>query len=358
MTANDATAASGYFDEALRHTDSPELRTRIALDRVQLEQDAGRYERALEKLDAILQGLSTTSAAQRDITTQARLQRADLLRLLGRGSDARTDLSATLDWLVTFRPSLHPDVLKARLRLAELERTNGQPQKALEILQHARDEVTRMYGDSTPLLAALHNYEGNAFNSLERWEDAASAYRQAHTIWSRALGAEHPNIARVAFNLAQSLAMAGHVDEADTWFRRCLDIAAKAWAGNHPTRVLFTRIYADFLVQQHRPAAARAVLDPCLDATLGGDRSLNRGDLLGVSMALTLANDAGDRERVHRYGERLLRELRERNWMEKPEFTAALAAITASGQQLGAASSSQATRSDPLRRATPGDSAL
>jgi serine/threonine-protein kinase len=357
VTADNAAAAAGFFDEALRHAPSADLRTSIALDRVRLEQNAGRYERGLEQLDAILQGLSPTSPAQRDVLTQARLLRSDLLRLLGRGSDARTDLSATLDWLVTFRPGTHPDVLKARLRLAELERANGQPQKTLEILQRLRDEVTRMYGSATPLLAALHNYEGNALGDLQRYEDAAAAYRQAHDIWSKALGAEHPNIARAAFNLAQALALAGHVDEADTWYRRCLAIAEKAWAGNHPTRVLFARIYADFLVQQKRPAAARAVLDPCLDATLGGDRSLNRGDLLGVSMALSLASDAGDRARAQRYGERLLRELRERNWLDKPEFTAALAAITANGQQLGATQSSQAARTEPLRRPTPGDTA-
>ncbi|MEO8671779.1 MAG: protein kinase [Tahibacter sp.] len=352
VISGDAAAASRYLDEALALAATPELRDQIALDRIRIEQDAGRYEWALAQLDALLRGWMASAAAPRSRVVEARLLRADLLRVLGRPQDALIDLQQSLDWFATFRPPTHPDVIKGRMRLAELQRGTGNPQAALEILQASRESVTRLYGAQTPIVAALYNYEGNALDDLHRVDAAVAAYREAHRIWAATLGEAHPNVARVSFNLAQTLHEAAADAEADVWFRRTLEVAHRAWPGNHPSVVLFSRIYASFLVEKKREADALAVLVACLDVTIGGDRILNKGDLRGIALAVELAAKSRDAALVARYGKALLDELGSRNLLKESDFTAALAAYAASGDARESIDPSRRVAADPRRPST------
>ncbi len=88
--------------------------------------------------------------------------------------------------------------------------------------------------DNPQLLATANVALGNVLTTARRYADAAEHYRQAHGIYARALGPDHPRLALVAHNLGVVLRLDGRCVEALASFDEAIRIAAAAYPEDHP----------------------------------------------------------------------------------------------------------------------------
>ncbi len=121
------------------------------------------------------------------------------------------------------------DVTQARLWLlkAAIARRLGQNEPAEESLRRAQAACAGIWWSGAEVAGqdeVLENPGG---------EQSEAVFRNALTIWEKALGLDHPHVAASLFNLAQVCAGQGKLDEAEQLFLRALDIQRRLLGPNH-----------------------------------------------------------------------------------------------------------------------------
>jgi tetratricopeptide (TPR) repeat protein/predicted Ser/Thr protein kinase len=220
--------------------------------RVKARADAGRYQ------EAVALGLPLVIAAN---ATGYRPLAAELTQLLGdaeaQAGDAAT-ARTSLDQAAWLAEASHHDALAARawtslafvagylggdapagdraarqadaavLRIGDPPEARGRLELNLGAIAYGRGDApgaiahwelaralwTRALGDDHPDVARVLNNLGAVYGDVGRDEDATVALRRAITIWARAFGERHPLTARARHNLGAQLRQLGALDDA------------------------------------------------------------------------------------------------------------------------------------------------
>ena len=133
--------------------------------------------------------------------------------------------------------------------------SRGDPQSALT-LAPAADAVARLSGDDA-VLASLHNNLGAAHYRSGDAEAAERHFGEAVRLRSRALGDEHPAVARSLHNQVAALRTLDRVEDAAALVERIDAIVAVAYPAEHPKVADVRSLEAS--LASHRGDAATAV---------------------------------------------------------------------------------------------------
>ena len=91
-----------------------------------------------------------------------------------------------------------------------------------------------MLGEDHPLIASQLYNLASLCSSMGRRDEAESQFRRALDIWERTLGKSHPQVSRCLIGLAVLCKRRGRFAEAEQLYRRALAIAVKVRGTDHP----------------------------------------------------------------------------------------------------------------------------
>lgn len=209
----------------------------------------GDYVRANADLDRALAIVTSEFGETSEEVAEARNNLAVLYKYWGRFADALTLYALALHTLGTIHGEdsleagaiLHNigGVLHARGDYSAAEEPG---RKAWEISrQHLGEDDPRTMLDAAAYAAIL--------DGLERYDESEPIYIRALTVFERAYGADHYEVAANLHNLAAVLATRGRRAEAEQHYRRALSIKEKLLGENSPD-VALTRNNLGRLLQQ------------------------------------------------------------------------------------------------------------
>jgi serine/threonine-protein kinase len=303
---------------------SPQLRERVAamqqrLDRVRALEAAGRYQDALAlaaplAADArateyapIAAHAAYTLGALRDTTGDiagAEASLRDALRLAARARDDKLsvrvwaklilvagDRAGRPDEALAWTPAAEAAAERARdgALLASVLSGVG----AVHVAQRNFDEAEALYaralelrvrhlGAEHPKVATLHFNMGYLHQRQGNFAEAQRDYERASELWKRTLGPNHPDVADADNNIGSLLYRQGDYDGALVYFRRALTVHEAAFGAEH-SRAFDTRDnIATTYQEQGRAVEARAEVE----AILAGRRRLLGPDHPRVALSL------------------------------------------------------------------------
>ncbi len=111
----------------------------------------------------------------------------------------------------------HPDVLLSIGNLGDLYTSQGKFDEALELLSEAEAGVRRVLPREHVLTGFTIRKYGRCLTGLRRYDEAETALLEAHEILVAAVGADHPQTAKVKVNLAELYEAWGQPDRAAEW---------------------------------------------------------------------------------------------------------------------------------------------
>jgi hypothetical protein len=114
----------------------------------------------------------------------------------------------------------------ARLKLLLDRRDEARP-----LLQESLQLQQRYAGEDSPAVAATHLSLGDLALADNRFDDAATHYRESMRLFESRLGAAHPLTARAKIGEAQRLARVRDVGASEAMFAQALEALEKAGAG-------------------------------------------------------------------------------------------------------------------------------
>jgi tetratricopeptide (TPR) repeat protein len=148
-----------------------------------------------------------------------------------------------------------------RLYRIDALRRAGRVDEALAEAPEALQQVLRVFGPRNSVTALAYAVLGNAQNEKKRTADAVDSFRHAYDASRAAVGDDHPNTLRMAFNLAQLLVEAGRSDqEVEVLYRDVLVRGDKQPEALRSTLVFWRISFARFLITHDRATDALAQL--------------------------------------------------------------------------------------------------
>ncbi|UXI69823.1 serine/threonine-protein kinase [Tahibacter amnicola] len=161
--------------------------------------------------------------ASDDDARLARLQLAEALRRGDRGNDALSLLDTLYQEQSRGLSPNHPRVTLVRLYRVSALRSVGRRDEALEEAKAVVAEADRTYGQDSTVAATARGSLGMCLDELNRPLDAVDAFRTSLRAWRKAVGDDHQNTLRTAFNVALALTRANHSpDEAESLYKEVL----------------------------------------------------------------------------------------------------------------------------------------
>jgi eukaryotic-like serine/threonine-protein kinase len=204
---------------------------RSRLSRARVTSVAGRHETALEQCEAILDEAKALTWSP--LVAEAKLARGAVVRELGRNDEAREDLEGAF-----FMASTAGHDHRAMLAAAELIFLVG-----FELAQHETGlhwgRVARMFASRLGLsdaydMATVLNNVGNVYEAKGEWTRALEMHSEALALRERALGPDHPLVARSLSNLGDVHLARGEPTAARKLQERALEINKKVLGEAHP----------------------------------------------------------------------------------------------------------------------------
>ncbi|MCQ4166832.1 serine/threonine-protein kinase [Tahibacter harae] len=226
-----------------------------------------------------------------DIANLARLQLANALRSSERSQEALALFDQTLAWQSAGLQPDHPRLTLIRMyRLDALRRVRGAKATVPEARQVV-EEADRIYGKNSIAAATARMSLGISLLEAGERGEGAQVFRESLTAWRSAVGNDHQNTLRSAFNLAQILTdLGGNDAEAEALYREILQRGeAKAEETRAPL-VFWRSHYAQFLLKRQRAGdALRLLLEPDNLTRLPDSHSSHRSAFLAALKAASSA---------------------------------------------------------------------
>jgi len=261
----------------MRAPDDPEIRRAVADVRAQLADvkalgDAGKLKQARALVGPVVEAARKTKYGP--VVAEALFRSGELKNAAGDASGSEKDDEEAL-W--TAVASHHDEVVSAAA--AQLVYIVGYRQDRYEEgerwSRHAGAVLARL-GPGHDLVAGwLANNRALLYSKQGRLDEALAAGLEAVRIKTRALGADHFDVAVSEDNVAGILAQLGKLDEAMTMGTRALGILTKVLGPEHPTIAYVLSDLADVMIANGRFADARAAAERAI--TLWG-RDLDQGN--------------------------------------------------------------------------------
>jgi tetratricopeptide (TPR) repeat protein len=104
--------------------------------------------------------------------------------------------------------------------------------------QQAMTTFTNIHGDEHSAVGETWQYLGHVFRAMDRVGDAEQAYHRSRDILAATLGDESYRFAVVSSDLAATLTLLGHLDDAETAYRQALAINQQTASPNNPEYLL------------------------------------------------------------------------------------------------------------------------
>lgn len=270
-----------------------------AVDRSRTELAAGRYLEALAAADA---AVATASLAEHDPTTvEASFARGRALDELGRDPDAHRELEYAAMLAEARRiDALAPSIWHALVRItavdlhdparAEIYAANGhaatlriggdtallvedslarslaasaegREEEARTLLREAVAMLRAVTGSDDLLLASVLTELANTEARLDRGDASDILYREALEIRTKMLGADHPLVAIVEFDLGLNARERGAYESASNHFQRSLEIQESAYGPRSVRLAPVLLALAEMHVRANAPDAALPIAE-------------------------------------------------------------------------------------------------
>ncbi len=220
----DLVKARSYYEQSLALGDRSDPRHRVTVvNLAMISQSEGKYEQARKAFEELLV-----------------LQERDL------GAD-------------------HPETARVLYHLCLVTNTLGELATAQRYCERALVARERSLGAEDPLTADAHELLGSV---LGRRHDprAEGSFRRGLAIKEKALGPDHPEVARMLGNLAEQLTQLGRPKDAIALLHRALDIKIKANGRGHVLTAYTLHNLGTALLDAGEPVAARAHLQEALES--------------------------------------------------------------------------------------------
>ena len=132
-------------------------------------------------------------------------------------------------------------------------------------LEHAAGAAVARAGEPDELVARLATASGAVALGRGRVEDAARQFALALEAGERAVGENHPSLARYHNNIAAAHAEAGEIDKASAAFDRALELQAEAAGPSHPAVATIMANLSAVLLQRGDTQEASALSRRAID---------------------------------------------------------------------------------------------
>ena len=179
-----------------------------------------------------------------------------------RSATPRPSRSTSARWRSTRKRSV-PSIPTSRLslnNLAELYRAQGRYAEAEPLYKRSLAIKEKALGPEHPDVAKVLNNLAFLYDNQGRYADAESVYRRALAISEKALGPEHPLVANSLNNLALLYRNQGRYADAEPLYKRSLAIFEKALGPDHPNVAASLNNLANLYKDQGRYAEALALV--------------------------------------------------------------------------------------------------
>jgi tetratricopeptide (TPR) repeat protein len=240
-----------------------------------------------------------------DREAESRVSLANALVQLRRPDEAQEHLERGLAVLEAERGDHHPSLVAPLVALASLHSDAGHPADALPILHRASALLSESLGTEDFRLAVIENNLGIAQSRLGNYEEAQKHLGTALVGFERWRG-DHPDIGEILNNLGAMEWELHHPKQAETFYRRALEILRKTYPDEHPavSRVVFN--LGEALLGQEDLDGAEIELSHSLElfeAKMGTDHPMVSYPLLYLAQ---IAETKGQASRAESYFERSL----------------------------------------------------
>ena len=205
------------------------LRLRALLDGAKAAQDAGKYKDGLAVAGAVVDAADATG--HRPAIAEAYLRVGELH---SRASDHVAAEKALWAALWAAEAGRHDEAAAAAwTELVRAAVKQGHHPDAYRWAERAGAAVARL-GEDPVAQARLANEIGNLEYAEEKYDDAATHYREALDLRRAALGPDHPDVAAALANLGNALQGLGRFDEARAAFEESLALRERVLGPDHP----------------------------------------------------------------------------------------------------------------------------
>ena len=239
LTALEACADVQLLKGTVPVPDDPKVRAKVSriredLARAKAYQDGGRYQRALELVQGVMD--ETRSLDYPPVLAEALARRGDIQVEMGALEDAEASLREALRHAAIGR---HDEVAaKGWIRLATVLSQSGQIERSAEAVETAETAVLRA-GETPDLAADLANTQGMVLFAQGNYPKAQVAFEKALGMQQRLLGENHPRVARFYNNVALAYGQQGNLEESIRYLRRAVALEEQVLGSVHPRVAAF-----------------------------------------------------------------------------------------------------------------------
>jgi len=239
LTSLEACADVQLLKSTVPVPDDPKVRSKVSriredLARAKAYEDGGRYQRALELVQGVMD--EARSLDYPPVLAEALTRRGDVQLQTGALEDAEASLREALRHAATGR---HDELAaKAWIRLATVLSQAGQIERSAEAVETAATAVLRA-GELPDLAAELANTQGMVLFAQGNFPKAQIAFEQALGMQQRLLGDNHPKVARFYNNVALAYGQQGNLEESIRYLRRAVALEEQVLGSVHPRVAAF-----------------------------------------------------------------------------------------------------------------------
>ncbi|MCX4241628.1 serine/threonine-protein kinase [Paraliomyxa miuraensis] len=238
-------------DDVAREVET--LREQLA--EIGAEREAGRYARALDQVDPLIERVRALDYAP--LVAEATLLRGRARDEAGQHTEAEQDLREA--YALAAEHGHDALVLDAAMKLAFV--VGYQQARSAEgaVWIDTAMPLARRSGDEVDLAECINNHAA-VLLAQGRYRDAELEYRRALELQERVLGADHPGVAMSWNNLGVALELQGKHAESEQVVRRALELRRRVLGEEHPSTAHSMHGLAHTIAGQGRDADAELLL--------------------------------------------------------------------------------------------------
>ncbi|WP_223291860.1 tetratricopeptide repeat protein [Defluviicoccus vanus] len=244
--ALDAVEALLPLEERVKGAEHPNtLNTRYL--RASILHDLGRSDEALDAVEALLPLFERVEGAEHPDTLTTRYLGASILRDLGRSDEALDAVEALLPLHERVKGAEHPDTLSTRGLRASILRDLGRSDEALDAVDALLPLAERVKGAEHPDTLSTRSLRASILRDLGRSDEALDAVEALLPLEERVKGAEHPDTLSTRSLRASILRDLGRSDEALDAVEALLPLEERVKGAEHPDTLTTRSLRASIL---------------------------------------------------------------------------------------------------------------
>ncbi|MBD8527702.1 serine/threonine-protein kinase [Pseudomarimonas arenosa] len=259
---NQIELARAALDQAMSMDAAGAQAVDLVLARGRLETFSGNAESATRLLREAFE-LTRSRPGDDDQASQAALRLAEAQAQQGDAATGLSTLQTLAERQQTAMSAGDPRLLITRLKIVEFKSRLKLSDEALAEAEALREEIMRLYGAESIMLARAESTLWDVLYVLEQDARAAEVIAHAEQIWHKQLGADHPRSVSATYNRAITLQqLPERQAEASAAYAAAIAAADRSYGRDSNISARFRLTYARFLEQTATPLQALQSLAP------------------------------------------------------------------------------------------------